>query len=498
MTAMPRLRQRRCPRQRTPLHRLASHAARRFASARRGAIATYVAVATVPLVGFLGLAVDTTRAYLVKAQLSQALDAAGLAGGRVIFSPNLGDDIRMYFDANFPPGFMGATVNGPTWSVSPNNEVVTLSADATLPTTFLRVLGKDSVSVAAATEVTRQTTMLDVVLAIDMSGSMSQSLGGSTRIAAARNAANELVSILFGDDEEKPLLNIGLVPWNSKVRVMLNGVAFDPGATAATAVPTFTNPLTGTAQSVVYYANNSPVPLLSAPPSNWRGCVFQRYINNGITEDDADDKLADYSWGGGDWIAWQPIGPEGEPVSGWSRCTMSQNSSDCTPCLSHGITPLTHSKSTITTAINELLSPTGNTNIPQGLSWAREVLMPGAPFDEAEPNPPMRRQQAIVLLTDGENVGGWGDGYKGVWGTGSAAQDEMDDRLRAIAAAIKAQGVVIYTIQFANAGGAIQALLKEVASGPDSPYYHYAPDAATLSQVFKEVANNLSELRLSK
>lgn len=477
----------------------ASRALRRLFAARRGAVAAYVAIATVPLVGFLGLAVDTTRGYMVKAQLSQALDAAGLAGGRVIFSPNRDSDIQMYFDANFPPGFMGAAVTGPSWTVTPDNEKVTLTAAAVLPTTFMRVLGRQNLTVQASTEVTRQITMLDVVLAIDMSGSMTSTDagGGLSRIAAARNAANELVSILFGADETKPLLNIGLVPWNSKVKVMLNGVAYNSAATTTTAVPTFTNPLTGAAQSLVYYANNSPVPLLSAPPSGWRGCVFQRYINNARTDDDADNQLADYSYSGGDWVAWQPVGPEGEPVAGSARCTMSQNSSDCTPCLTHGITPMTHTRTTITNAINELISPTGNTNIPQGLSWAWEVLMPGAPFAEADPNPPIRRQQAIVLLTDGENVGGWGDGYKAAWGTGTAAQASMDARLRAVAAAVKARGVVIYTIQFANPGGATQALLQEVATGPNSPYYHYAPDAATLSQVFQEIANNLSELRLS-
>ena len=74
----------------------------------------------------------------------------------------------------------------------------------------------------------------------------------------------------------------------------------------------------------------------------------------------------------------------------------------------------------------------------------------------------------------------------------------MNDRLRALAANIKASGVKIYTIQFANSGGPLQALMREVASGPDAPYYHYAPDSTTLQTVFQEVANHLSELRLSK
>ena len=74
----------------------------------------------------------------------------------------------------------------------------------------------------------------------------------------------------------------------------------------------------------------------------------------------------------------------------------------------------------------------------------------------------------------------------------------MDGRLTQLAANIKAAGITIYTIQFANSGSAMQALLKGVASGPESPFYHYEPDGNALTQVFKEVVNHLSELRLSK
>ncbi|MBK18809.1 MAG: hypothetical protein CMM52_08235 [Rhodospirillaceae bacterium] len=179
-------------------------------------------------------------------------------------------------------------------------------------------------------------------------------------------------------------------------------------------------------------------------------------------------------------------------------CSSAVGGSECRPCLSHGITALRNVKQEVLDAINELQSPTGTTNIPQGLGWAWRVLTPGAPFTEADPNPPGDRQQAIVLLTDGENYGGSGDGYKGVFGVGSAAQSDMDNRLTELATNIKASGVVIYTIQFANSGSAMQTLLKSVATGPDSPYYHYAPDGTALQQVFQEVANHLSELRISK
>jgi Mg-chelatase subunit ChlD len=415
-----------------------------------------------------------------------------------MFSASRDADIRMYFTANFPAGFLGAAVNGPTIQVDAAGEIINLAASATVPTTFMKVLGIDTMRISSATEVTRQTQLLDLVLAIDMSGSMSSSAGGQTRIAAARSAATALVSILFGQDSIKNLLKIGLVPWNAKVNVMLRGAAYDPALTVSRTVPIFTNPVTGTPQTTLWYASNSPAPLLAPPASTWQGCVYARYLDNAATDDDADVLEGDYSSPAGDWVGWQPIGPEGEPVPGFARCTSAIGFSECTPCLSHGITPLQSTRQGILYAINELVSPRGTTDAPQGLAWAWRVLTPPKPFEEANPNPPGRRQQAIVLLTDGENVGGSGDAYKGVFGTGSAAQAALDDRLRVLAANIKSQGVKIYTIQFANNGTAMQQLLKEVASGTEAPYYNYAPDAATLQQIFREVANHLSELRLSR
>jgi len=189
--------------------------------------------------------------------------------------------------------------------------------------------------------------------------------------------------------------------------------------------------------------------------------------------------------------------PAGEPISP-GVCVMSTNGAECTRSFSHGITPLQSSKSGTLAAIAELTSPTGTTNIKQGLSWAWRVVKPEAPFTEADPTPDDPRQQAIVLLTDGENFAGNGDGCKTVFGYSSDGRSDMNDRLRALATNVKASGVKLYTIQFANSGGPLQALIKEIASGPDAPYYHYAPDPRTLQTVFQEVANHLSELRLSK
>ena len=55
-----------------------------LAHCHRGAVSAVVALSIAPMVATVGLAIDTARGYLVKARLSQAIDAAGLAGGRVM------------------------------------------------------------------------------------------------------------------------------------------------------------------------------------------------------------------------------------------------------------------------------------------------------------------------------------------------------------------------------------------------------------------------------
>lgn len=326
---------------------------------------------------------------------------------------------------------------------------------------------------------------------MDMSGSMAGS-----RIAAARTAATELVDILFGADELKALLKIGLVPWSGKVNVTLRGTTYS-SATPVT-VPAYGNPFAADTTKI-YLANNSPVPLLSIPPAGWRGCVYARYQNDTNTTNDADLILgpalrgAETGLVGIDWPAWQPVGPEGEP-----GCSIAPFFRDCTRCLSHGITPVQGTKAGIQAAIEELQTPTGSTHAVAGLDWAWRVLMPDAPFTEADPNPEGRRTQAIVLLTDGEQTGNYGDAYKMAFGYNTAAQaGGQDQRLRDLAAIIKAQGVLIYAIQFGEPSTSLEALLKNVASGPDKPFYQKAPGAEELRAVFKEIANDLSQLRVS-
>ena len=446
-----------------------SNSCRQFMRQNSGGVLPMIALALVPMVAFVGLAIDAGRGYMIKSRLGDALDAAALAGAQSVQSDEkFLSDISMYFNANFPSDFMGAQVSLDPPQVTTNKEVITLTASAQISTTFMNVLGFETMDVSSTTEVTRRTTGMDIVLSMDMSGSMGWDDGdGGIRIEEARKAAKKLVRILFGDEKKKDLLHIGVVPWNGKVNVKLNGTG--AGAGNVTEVGN------------KYYSDKSPVPLLSEPDANWNGCVYARYTNNGV-DDDGDHLLAELPGSLPEDFGWQPISNEGS-----------------FRCLSHGVTALINRKSKIRQAINELTEPTGTTNIAQGLAWAWRVLTPGEPFDDADPFPKGNHQRAIVLLTDGEQYGTPGDAYNGTFGNGySAGANGMDDRLRAVAENIKAQGIKIYTIQFYHDSNELSDLMKEVASEPSSPYYYFAPNGRALNEAFEEIANHLSELRLSK
>ncbi len=72
---------------------------------------------------------------------------------------------------------MGATVSGPSITVDETAETITLTAGATIPASFLRVFGCETMTVAAEAEVTRKIKALDVVPAIGMSGSIRRGAG---------------------------------------------------------------------------------------------------------------------------------------------------------------------------------------------------------------------------------------------------------------------------------------------------------------------------------
>jgi len=187
-------------------HRSASSLARD----ERGFTLFYLAIFTVALLLFIGLAVDTGRAYVVQAQLSKAVDGAALGAARMLNSGNPRTEAGNIYRANFPNGYFGTTAstdpsasgffNVQTISSSGVN-VVTVTASATVPTTFMKLANFTEVQVHATGEATRR--MVDLSLVIDTSSSIGW------RWQYVRDAARTFVNSFDASSDRLSLVFFG-------------------------------------------------------------------------------------------------------------------------------------------------------------------------------------------------------------------------------------------------------------------------------------------------
>lgn len=199
------------------------HRARHFVCAERGAVAVIVALAAIPMVIAGGLAIDLSRAYLVKSRLSHALDAAGLAVGSMRTTSSdptyLEAQFNTFFTANYAASEIGTTSN---LTFVDNGGVLTITGQASVDTVFMSIVGIDTITVASSAEITVETNGLELVMVLDNTGSMSS----SSKMTNMKAAALDLIDILFGDETTPDLLKVALVPFDNTVNIGTGNSAY--------------------------------------------------------------------------------------------------------------------------------------------------------------------------------------------------------------------------------------------------------------------------------
>lgn len=534
---------------------------KRFWRNQIGATGIIVAAAVVPSIAATGAAVDLARAFLAKSRLSAATDSAALAGGRAYFQPTTqrNAEIMRYFNSNFDPATMGIT--GPvtvqiTPTASPNPSLdqtlqqLTVQTSAAVPTYFMKVFGLTAMQINAESEITRQQTGLELVLALDNTGSMAtnDAGGGKTRIQALREASNELINILYGGtpaNTANPNLRVGILPYSHSVNVghfleQENMIDVPADLTLfvnrgkADRIDGIFNDGSGwkgcieerqTVNNLSYNPANLVIPdgahdLQDIPPGvngrqKWRPYYYPTFIQNGsaynayrVTVGDPDARVLDST--GHNQTGTQT------PSASWSNpSTAVGGNGPNRACHSEAMLPSNSTtREMLLSYISTRLATEGWTYSDLGMNWATKILSPEAPIASPVPwnNPVM--EKAIVLMTDGVITGGTSQlggnriGYtsygttqdKRVWSTineGSWASSH-EQRLAMLCAQAKSQGIRVYTVTLAfNASDyAAKRALYESCAIPGGHFN--APSGAQLSEAFRMIATDLSKLRLSK
>ena len=180
----------------------------------RGTALIYVTVALSAILLVSGLATDSGRAYVVKAQLTKAVDGAALAAARMLNSGDPEGEARKVFNANFPAGYMG-TIGAPSMGFSLETDevrgenIVTVTGNARMYTSLMRIAEYEEVPVVAMGEARRR--MVDLSLILDVSSSIG------SKWAAVRDASRAFVEAFDPSHDRLALLTYG------------NGAARAPG-----------------------------------------------------------------------------------------------------------------------------------------------------------------------------------------------------------------------------------------------------------------------------
>lgn len=189
------------------------------------------------LVATAGAVVDYVTLQQTRSRAQIALDAAALALQPEIFKPNYNKaNIEKLAQALMIERIgntdVSARVTGSVIDV--DNGSLLLRADMTVPTTFVRLVGVNSLTAAILSEATRKKLELEIAMVLDNSGSMKD----FNRMTSLKEAATCATNILFFDrvnddttctpaSGAKQLDNvkIGIVPFTTYVNVGANNAS---------------------------------------------------------------------------------------------------------------------------------------------------------------------------------------------------------------------------------------------------------------------------------
>ena len=428
----------------------------RFGTADRGNVMITFALVTIPMIGFVGAAVDYSRGNSTKAAMQSAVDSTALMLSREaanLTQAQLNTRARDIFNALLHRPDVSSIGVTSTFTKQASGFKITVEATGVVPTTFTKLIGKDHLNVDVNAQVVWGVRKLELALALDNTGSMAS----NNKMAELKKAAKSLIQTLKAAAMNDDDIKIAIVPFAQEVNVgtgnvnapWLNWEEWDEenGNDVSTTV---CNGKKGKkkkcATSKTWVPDNH---------NTWNGCVMDRDKDYDVLDTTPTPTIKSTLF----------------PTIQASNCPVS-------------ILPLTSVKAHQGTLISKIesMNPTGTTNVTIGLAWGWHALTPNSPMTEGTvPNP--ETDKVIILLTDGENT-------ENRWDTNS---NDIDARTRLVCTNVKAAGIKLYTVRVINGN---QTLLQQCATRSDM--YYNVQNATQLDGVFTTIAGSLANLRIAK
>lgn len=350
-----------------------------------------VAVAMIPLTAMIGSGVDMSRAYMAKSKLQSACDSASLAARRVMRNDVMTDDVEEtgleFFNANFAQGLY--STNDFTPEVThPETGIVRVQAATEIPTAIMNIFGFESLPISVSCEASLNFVNTDVVMVLDVTGSMADPIDGEPKIEALREAVlalyDELEPVQTQLQSQGLRLRYGIVPYSSTVNVGRLVYEVDPGYITSTttypsrvanfndAVNLANDPTTSGAWE---YYNGSSGSGSSSPTSSTRSTSqCQSWVNSSSTTGGGPAPAATYQYvydgsaTSSSYVASQDWGWSGAPVtSGTNRsCRRWKVTTTTTYTARRGFTNWTYRNESYDTSVYK--QPTGTMQLATNAS----------------------------------------------------------------------------------------------------------------------------------
>ena len=193
---------------------------RRFARSRRGNVAMIYGLALVPLALAAGGGLDYARAVVVRNSMTEALDAAALAVGSTpgLSTAQMQTLAQQYFNANYHESSDYGTPSALT--VSPSGQSFVVSTSDTMPTTMLKMVGINTMTVDASSTVVWGQLKIWVALVLDNTGSMSDTdYTGLSKLSALKSASHQLLTMLQGASTTPGDVRVSITPFARDVMI---------------------------------------------------------------------------------------------------------------------------------------------------------------------------------------------------------------------------------------------------------------------------------------
>jgi Flp pilus assembly protein TadG len=468
--------------------RLRSSAAS-FGRNRGGNIAPIFAIALVPMLAFVGAAVDYTRANAARSSMQAAMDSAALmvskdanAASPPLTAAQITTAAQKYFNALYH-NKDAQNINISAVYTPYSNGVaatVVLTGSGTVTTDFMKVAGFPQINFNTTSTATWGNTKLRVAMALDVTGSMAD----AGKLDAMKKAAKGLIDTLKTSANATGDVYVSIIPFN----VMVNVGTTNKNATwldweDGNAGTSFSSKSAfGSCSKSSLHTKSACVAAgktwTASNVSNWSGCVTDRVQSYDTTKDAPASGTPSTlylaqnytvsSWGGTSSLCPSSI----LPMTSVFDSNESDSSTDDT---------------TLKGKINNLTA-NGNTNQAIGMQMAWMMLQPTVPFVTPAKDPKYKYTDAIILLSDGANT-------QDRW---YSSASQIDARQTLLCNNIKdpTNGTTaIYTIQVNTDGDPVSTVLKNCAT--DGNFFP-TTSASGIASAFGQIGASLSKLRIAK